>query len=224
MSIIDSAKDIPTFLYQKLWEIYLLTNQKRVKSFFYLISVIAIFMLILIEGKPEVTFLSTSISVKNTKIVFPLFILILSLRYFVLSALSLGNRNKFNGWFEAYKDSFDLSNTQFAKFEFQHLKSDDVNELPNMFLIPIQIDKSNKINMSGNLKKLIEFVANVVFSVFHCSAIVLYTYLFICDTHFKGSIYLLTLTAILILTIIYFLFGISKARKSLLVGGEKMNK
>ena len=41
----DIAKDIPTFLYQKLWDIYLLTNEKRVKSFFYLISTISFLLL-----------------------------------------------------------------------------------------------------------------------------------------------------------------------------------
>jgi len=68
--------------------------------------------LIIIEGNTEVTFLGTGINVSTAIIVFPLFIFILSFRYFVLSSLSLGNSNKFNGWFEAYKDSFDLSNTR----------------------------------------------------------------------------------------------------------------
>jgi len=215
MTIIDSAKDIPTFLYQKLWEVYLLTNGKRVKSFFYLISVIVFFLLIIIEGKTEVTFLGTRINVSTAKIVFPLFIFILSFRYFVLSALSLGNRNKFNGWFEAYKDSFDLSNTQFEKFKFQHLKSDDVNEFPNMFMIPIQLDKTNKINMPSWLKQPIEFVMTLVIWVFHCSAVFLYAYLFIFNSNYMGSIYLIILMGLLVLVIIYFLFGTNKARQSL---------
>jgi len=215
MAVLDIAKDIPTFLYQKLWDIYLLTNEKRVKSFFYLLSAILFFLLIVIDEEDKVKFLGTEIDINTAIIIFPLFIFILSLRYFTLSALSFGNHNKFNLWFDDYKSSFDLGDTQFAKFKYEHLKSDDVNEFPNMFLIPLQIDKSNKINMPSWIKKLMEYVITLLFWIFHCSAIFLYAYLFIFNKNYKASIYLIILAGGLIMVIIYFLFGTNKARQSL---------
>ena len=216
MAVLDIAKDIPTFLYQKLWDIYLLTNEKRVKSFFYLLSAIVFFLLIVIDEEEKVKFLGTEIDINTAIIIFPLFIFILSLRYFALSALSFGNHNKFNLWFDDYKSSFDLGDTQFAKFKYEHLKTDDVNEFPNMFLIPIQIDKTNKINMWDWFKKLLRWVMTIVFGIFHCSAIFLYTYLFICTKEYKGSIYLIILAGGLVMVIIYFLFGTKKARQNLI--------
>lgn len=211
----EIAKDIPTFLYQKLWDIYLLTNEKRVKSFFYLISTISFLLLIIIDEKEVVKLLGTEINVSTAIIIFSLFIYILSLRYFVLSALAFGNHSKFNGYFEAYKSSFDLSSTVFRSFKFENFKSDDVNEFPNMFLIPLQIDKSNKINMPSWIKKLMEYVITLLFWIFHCSAIFLYAYLFIFNKNYKASIYLIILAGGLIMVIIYFLFGTNKARQSL---------
>lgn len=211
----DSAKDIPKFLCEKLWEIYLLTNEKRVRSFFYLISAIILLMLILIGGNKELTFLGTKINVSAVIFIFPLFIFILSIRYFVLSALTFGNHNKFNGYFEAYKSSFDLNSTVFAKFKFQSFKSDDVNEFPNMFLIPIQIDKSEKINMWNWFKKLLDWVMTFLLWVFHCSAIFLYAYLFVFNNYYKDNIYLIILAGGLVIVIIYFLIGTHKARQDL---------
>lgn len=218
----ESAKDIPIFLTQKLWEVYILTNEKRVKSFFYLTSTIIFLLLILIDGESKINFFGTNINVSTAVYILPLFIFILSLRYFALSALSFGNHSKFNLWFGNYKNTFDFSKTQFSLFKFDQLKSDDVNEFPNMFLIPIQIDKSNKINLLNFLKKrlksaisLLEWIITLFLGAFHCSAILLYFYLFFFNDKIKGNFYLIILIGLLFAVIVYFGFGTKESRKYL---------
>ena len=215
MSNYESVKDIPIFLTQKLWEVYILTNEKRVKSFFYLTSTIIFLLLILIDGESKINFFGTNINVSTAVYILPLFIFILSLRYFALSALSFGNHSKFNRWFGNYKNTFDLSKTQFLEFKFDQLRSDDVNEFPNMFLIPIQIDKSNKINLWNWFKKLLEYLITLCLWVFHCSAIFLYAYLFVFNDKIKGNIYLIILTGLLVAVIIYFVIGTKESRRYL---------
>ena len=217
----EIGKDVPTFLYQKLWEIYLLTNEKRVKSFFYLITSIVILLIILFGEKNNVDFLGTNIDRTTAIFIFPIFIFILSFRYFTLSALSINNHNKFNGYFEEYRDKvFPNDAIKFSNFKSENLRSDDINEFPNMFLIPVQLDKSNKVKFPTWIKEPLKYMITILLWIFHCSAILLYTYLFLGNMNYKGNVILVILTGGLIITIIYFLLGTNIARKEL-IGDKK---
>lgn len=174
----DNTKEIPSFFFEKYWEIYRYTDEKRVKAFFYLISLITLLVLFIIGDENSVKFLGTDIKVDNAIVVFPLIIFILALRYFILSSLAFGNHRKFNGYLEEYKSSVDLNTSHFKKFSAENFKSDDINEFPNMFLIPVQIDKSNKIKMYKWIRKLLEWCVTLLFGIFHLSAILLFIYLY----------------------------------------------
>lgn len=212
MSFSNDEKDVSKLLVDKYWEFYRITDDRRIKSFYYLISIV--FVAILLTSNSDlndITFLDMVMKRAPALYIFPLMIFILSLRYFFLSALSLDNHYKFSKYFEGFKNKAGSLSIHDSKYTINSFNADDVNELPNMFLFPIHLDNSGYIYsvLREPLKRLI----SIVFFLLHVVAIITFIYFLIITKDDILETYLLILIMSLFVTLVYFFFKTIHVRK-----------
>ena len=174
---------------EKYWEIYRDSESKRIKAFFYLLIFGIVLIIVAGQKNIQVNISDIEFEISNLVIILsaPLIIIILTLRFYYLSALALSSHVKFNQYFEHYRRVITLKpaeikniNTESEKenclleadkrirnsmINKDDFRENDLSEFPNIFLVPIQIDKSKTLIKMGHPIKRKIFDKSLTFSL-----------------------------------------------------------
>ena len=211
----ESPKEFSKIFFEKFWEIYKITDEKRVQSFYYLLTIIMVFLLFLIGNKETtLTFFGTNVEKNAAMFVFPAMISLLYLRYIYLSVLSLSNHYKFNKYYDTTKaywassledPSGEKEKEFLSKFKFDHFKSLDISELPQLLIFPAQVAKYKIIPQ--RIRKILQISMTIFYGIIHNSAILLFLYLIIFyERNIEIIVYLIVLDFILVMLLAYSIF------------------
>lgn len=157
---------------EKYWEIYRDSESKRIKAFFYLLIVGILLLIVANQNNVPVNVLLFKFEFSDPlkAIISPLLIVILTLRFYYLSALALTSHVKFNTYFEHYRRVVTFTQTELQnstsekkkwKFEankrvensilnIDDFRQNDLSEFPNIFTFPMEIDKSEVLILKGH--------------------------------------------------------------------------
>lgn len=168
------AAELLQIFREKYWEIYRFTDNKRVKSLYYLIIVSFIFMLSLIGESNVISVIGFSVKKDIAIVLIPLIVWLFTIRYQFLSALSLGNFSKFNKIYEAWRKRIE-GTRQGESIIGMDFRPDDLNEFPNMYRQAfIKINKSKIKEVKGFWEILATIGTNIIYYSLNFISIIVY--------------------------------------------------
>ena len=160
----DNIKPFSDLMFERIWQSYTLTDTRRMKSFYYLFSTMAIFIILWAakEKQIELPLLKAKVDLFTALSLFPAFVMILSSRYFFLCAHTIKSMvTALKLIQDVYKEDIQKQKITFGQL-YTHFKQRDLTESINIYFFPI---KPTGLEQSPGYKvfvvKLSYFIANI---------------------------------------------------------------
>lgn len=174
----DSSKDqnllnndFVHFWLDRHWQIYSLTDDRRIKSFYYLYTTLVILAILWFTKTDLFKFplLDLEISRFTAFSIAPLFILLLTIRYIYLSSHSIRAYTKYLEEFEKlYSSDLKVSKLDFIDI-YSGQRRREVSELFNIFLFPFKATEYREEEFKKNVFRNISYLFNasvlLIFSI-----------------------------------------------------------
>lgn len=159
----SSEKYVLDFTLNRLWDSYALADDRRRKAFYYLFSVMAVFVILWItkDKSFELPFLKTKVDMFLAMMLAPAFIAMLTARYLYLCAHTLRAYIQF---LECYEDScregLQKLGYSFGKL-YPSFERRDITEKLNIFLFPMHLSGEWDKSINNIVGRIVCFLCNI---------------------------------------------------------------